>query len=253
MKRFRLLKADEIDVRVSTVKESGVSLLLYKDSRVDMNILDETLGMENWQRRHTLIDGQLFCDIGIRVVREDGSADWIWKQDVGVESYTEKEKGRASDSFKRACFNLGIGRELYSAPFIWVGSKAKGGCANISPKGTGFTCFDRFYVTHIGYAEDETINALEIRCGRGRADDPVAYSLGRREDGFEDIKNKLIDAKKINALKMVLKEKDITEEYILGCCKVGSLNEITESKHLWIIANIDQLKEGYGKWKAKAG
>ena len=92
---FRLLRADEIEARISTVTEKGCSILLYKDARCDMNILDETLGMENWQRSHELIDGQLFCSVGVYV---DNRKEWIWKQDVGTESYTEKEKGRASDA-----------------------------------------------------------------------------------------------------------------------------------------------------------
>lgn len=100
---FRLLRADEIDCRISTVSEKGLSLLLYKDARVDMTILDETVGPENWQRSHELINGNLFCNVGIKCGNE-----WVWKQDVGTESYTEKEKGQASDSFKRACFNWGI-------------------------------------------------------------------------------------------------------------------------------------------------
>lgn len=156
MKLFRLLKAGEIECRVSTVKKNGVSLLLYKDARCDQNILDETVGPDRWQRKHELIDGKLFCSVGIRYERGDGSGEWVWKQDVGTESFTEKEKGQASDSFKRACFNWGIGRELYSAPFIWVTD------ANITPKGNGFTCYDHFDVSHIAYAEDETISELEI-------------------------------------------------------------------------------------------
>ena len=96
---FRLLKADEIDVRVAQVKESGCSLLLYKDARVDMNILDTTpgIGPENWQRKHYECKGNLFCSVGIKI---DG--EWVWKDDAGAESQAEKEKGEASDSFKRA-------------------------------------------------------------------------------------------------------------------------------------------------------
>lgn len=112
MEKFRALEANEIDCRVSTCSEKGVSLLLYKDARCDMRILDEAVGPECWQRSHEVINGNLFCNVGIKV---DG--EWIWKQDVGTESYTEKEKGQASDSFKRACFNWGIGRELYTAPY----------------------------------------------------------------------------------------------------------------------------------------
>ena len=114
---FRPLTSEEIDCRVATCNENGVSLLLYKDARVDQNILDETFGIFGWQRSHQLIDGNLYCTVS---VRNPETGEWIHKQDVGKESNAEKEKGQASDSFKRACFNLGIGRELYTAPFIWI-------------------------------------------------------------------------------------------------------------------------------------
>ncbi len=114
---FRPLTSEEIDCRVSMCRESGVSLLLYKDARVDQNILDETFGIFGWQRSHQLIDGNLYCTVSIK---NPETGEWVHKQDVGKESNAEKEKGQASDSFKRACFNLGIGRELYTAPFIWI-------------------------------------------------------------------------------------------------------------------------------------
>lgn len=102
---FRTLRADEIDARIAQVKETGVSLLLYKDARCDMNILDETFGAFGWERNHEVIDGRLYCTVKIK---DPDSGEWISKQDVGTESYTEKEKGQASDSFKRACFNWGM-------------------------------------------------------------------------------------------------------------------------------------------------
>ena len=117
MKRFRTLKADEVDARVGTCNQNGFSLLLYKDARCDQNILDEAVGPENWQRRHYEVKGNMFCSVGIY---DDAKKDWIWKDDCGTESNTEKEKGEASDSFKRACFNWGIGRELYTSPFIYI-------------------------------------------------------------------------------------------------------------------------------------
>lgn len=158
MIEFRDLQRDEIDCRVSTISEKGVSILLYKDARVDMNILDETLGAENWQRTHEVIGGNLYCNVGIRVAREDGTAEWIWKQDVGTESYTEKEKGQASDSFKRACFNLGIGRELYTAPFIWVNA----GDAGVKTNSKGKLVCDNFYVEDIVIV-NKKILALAIK------------------------------------------------------------------------------------------
>lgn len=154
MCKFRDLRADEIDIRVGTVNEKGVTLLLYKDARVDMDILDETVGSGNWQRTHEVINGNLFCNVGIKL---DG--EWIYKQDVGVESYTEKEKGQASDSFKRACVNWGIGRELYTAPFIWI----KAGDVNIIKGKDGKpTTKDKFFVEKISI-KDKKIMGIAIR------------------------------------------------------------------------------------------
>ena len=171
---FRLLKADEIECRVSRISEKGLSLLLYKDARVDQNILDETVGPGNWTRSHELINGNLFCNVGIRIKREDGSYEWVYKQDVGTESYTEKEKGQASDSFKRACFNWGIGRELYTAPFIWIpaGKFAMAKGSNGKP-----TTYDRFDVTGIEYSPAGAISFLEITNEKMK---DVSYTFGKR-------------------------------------------------------------------------
>jgi hypothetical protein len=156
---FRDLRADEIDCRVATVNQKGLSLLLYKDARVDANILDETVGREFWQRKHEVIGGELFCSIGIYCDMFDGTKQWVWKQDVGVESFTEKEKGRASDAFKRAGFQWSIGRCLYTAPFIWITPDK----CNIQPKGDGkYTCYDRFFVEQI-IIENKKIVALSIK------------------------------------------------------------------------------------------
>ena len=153
--KFRDLTEKEIDVRVSTCSEKGVSLLLYKDARCDMNILDETVKPENWQRIHELINGNLFCNVAINVnYDKEKEPVWVSKQDVGVESYTEKEKGQASDSFKRACFNWGIGRELYSAPFIWITLDSK--------EINNGKCYTKFIVKEIGYNDKEEINKLVI-------------------------------------------------------------------------------------------
>jgi hypothetical protein len=145
---FRLLRADEIEARIARITNYSVSILLYKDARCDMRILDETVGPENWQRNHEVINGNLFCNVGI--LTENG---WVWKQDVGTESYTEATKGEASDSFKRACFNWGIGRELYTAPkidFKTSECKVKDG-----------KCYDRFRVDEIQY-DDNRITRLVV-------------------------------------------------------------------------------------------
>ena len=120
--KIRALRADEIECRVGIVSAKGCSLLLYKDARCDKRILDEVFGATNWQDKYELINGVLFCSVG---VYDDNKQDWVWKQDCGVESNTEKEKGQASDAFKRACFNWGIGRELYTKLFIWLNVPTK--------------------------------------------------------------------------------------------------------------------------------
>ena len=116
---FRDLKADEIDCRIAQIDEKGewLSLLLYKDARVDQNILDETVTPMGWQRDHKELKGNIYCGISIW---DKDKQQWITKWDCGKESFTESEKGEASDSFKRAGFNWGIGRELYTAPKIFI-------------------------------------------------------------------------------------------------------------------------------------
>lgn len=153
--KFRTLNANEIDCRIATIKQNGLSLLLYKDARVDQNILDETVGAYNWQRHHSRENAN--CTVAIW---DEDKRQWIEKEDTGTESFTEKEKGLASDSFKRACFNWGIGRELYSAPFIWISSEN----ADIKQGGTGkLQCFDNFAVEQILYDENRNIVALSIK------------------------------------------------------------------------------------------
>lgn len=112
---FRPLKANEVDVFPKMVKEKGCLILLYKDARCDMNILDETVGPYKWKREHSR-DNQN-CTVSIY---SDEIKQWVSKEDTGTESNQDKTKGLASDSFKRACFNWGIGRELYTSPFIWI-------------------------------------------------------------------------------------------------------------------------------------
>ena len=156
---FRDLREDEIECRVQSVKANGLVLLLYKNARCDMNILDETVGAENWQREHYECKGNLFCRVGIHSSRTKHDAlrnlelvtehEWVWKSDCGVESNTEKEKGEASDSFKRACFNWGIGRELYTSPFIWIPA-AK---CNIKDG----KCYDRFEVERISIVNKKIV------------------------------------------------------------------------------------------------
>ena len=169
--KFRDLTADEIEVRVQSIKQkdgkpTGAILLLYKNARCDMNILDETVGAENWQREHYDCKGNLFCRVGINInyVDKGSPAEWVYKSDCGTESNTEAQKGEASDSFKRACFNWGIGRELYTSPFIWI---TPDNCNIYDTKKTDkfgnkvFATNDRFTVKNI-IITDKRITSLAI-------------------------------------------------------------------------------------------
>ena len=204
MADIRLLNADEIEVRVQSVKSNGCILLLYKDARVDMRILDETYGPTGWKRTHEVINGNLFCNIDIW---DDVKKEWIRKQDVGVESYTEKEKGQASDSFKRAGFNVGIGRELYTAPFIWVNLQkgeveTKNGKSYMEPH-------LRFRVKSIGYNDKREINLLEIEDNNHK----VRYSLGKQT---------VNNSSKSNIQNIQSKESKNTSNGKLKCEKCGT-------------------------------
>jgi hypothetical protein len=151
---FRDLNAEEIECRVAQANEYGVSLLLYKDARCDQNILDETVGAMNWMRSHTRDNANCIVSIWDREKQQ-----WISKEDTGTESNTEKEKGLASDSFKRSCFNWGIGRELYTAPIIKIKPED---CTALKQYGDKWKCFDNFVVQKI-IIEKKRIMALAIK------------------------------------------------------------------------------------------
>ena len=164
--KFRKLKEEEIDCRVAQIDKSWCTLLLYKDARVDQNILDETVGAMNWQKRYVRDNAN--CIVGIW---DSEKNQWVEKEDTGTESFTEQEKGLASDSFKRACFNWGIGRELYTAPSIFILPHK-----DMIPKGKDSEFFEykegkystktRFYVDYIDYDEGN-IKDLIIRDHKG--------------------------------------------------------------------------------------
>ena len=168
---IRRLKASEVECRVSTsgVKADGTpyaTYLLYKDARVDMKILDEHFGPMNWQREHMLIGDRLYCTISIF---DEEKGIWIKKQDVGTESNAEPEKGQASDAFKRAAFNVGIGRELYTAPYISVDLKEGEYSSYEDPKTKKpkITPKLNLYVKDMDYDTQGNINLLVLRDRKG--------------------------------------------------------------------------------------
>ena len=192
--KFRELKPDEIQCRVQSVNKSGTgfSLLLYKDARCDMDILDETVSPLNWKREHSRDNAN--CTVSIWDKEKE---QWVSKEDTGAESYTEKEKGLASDSFKRACFNWGIGRELYTAPFIWI--NAKNGETYVSGKDNkgnpkySVSYQVKFFVDHI-----KTIDGKieELRIIDKEADIRFSYGiLNERAKEIDDGKEWLDETK----------------------------------------------------------
>ncbi len=165
MTNIRLLTKDEIEVKVKSVSDRGILLLLYKTARTDMDVLDEIFGPENWQSDYKEIKGNLYAGIGVR----DVNGVWVWKWDCGIESRSDgdgnEKKGEASDAFKRAGFKWGIGRELYTSPFIWVSSDV----VELCQRGGKYYMknpFERFYVSHIEYNDSREITKLTIS-GRG--------------------------------------------------------------------------------------
>ena len=146
---FRLLKADEIEIRRGrSYKNGNVELLLYKTARTDMNLLDEVYGVFGWAKDYKELNGTIYC--GVAVYSKE-SHTWLWKWDAGAEGNFEKEKSQASDSFKRACFNLGLGRELYTAPRVVV---------------TPESDYTTYTVEEIGY-EENRISPLKIADNKG--------------------------------------------------------------------------------------
>ena len=207
---FRTLKPTEIECRAQSVYDKTLKILLYKNARVDMNILDETVGSSNWQRTHEDIKGNLFCGVAIR---QDGN-EWIWKWDCGTESNTEAEKGESSDSFKRAGFNWGPGRELYTSPVVFIQ------CETV-PDGNRYKLKDRweFYDTKVSKIEYEDFNGsrriskLEItRKGsvifKWQSDTEIREQMTKGETLFATISEK-------DGLKAMCKQKGVTQRWML--------------------------------------
>lgn len=250
---FRTLKAGEIDCRIAQATEKGVSILLYKDARVDQNILDETVGAMNWQRHHSRENAN--CTVSIW---DQTKGQWIEKEDTGTESNTEAEKGLASDSFKRACFNWGIGRELYTAPFIWVPVPD---CTITKNKAGNWASYDRFEVSAIGYDSERNINRLSIRNTKTKK---VVFSIGATKECApeppaapaeaapqekdpevepQNIGKLKIDTTQVAALTAAAKNHGVTIEKINRLYKVSSLADLTQNQFSNINANWENIKK----------
>lgn len=238
--KIRLLRADEIECRIGTISEKGISLLLYKDARADMKILDEVFGPMNWQRKHEVIGGSLYCTVS---VWDDGKKQWISKMDVGTESHTEKEKGQASDSFKRACVSLGIGRELYTAPFIWVNA----GKVGIEKRQDGkFYTQDKFTVIDISYDEGNRMitglaivnrdgnKVYELKAGKAVvSEQPETRETGKSTDKADE---------NATAIWKELERTGVALDAVLERYGVGSIQEMDDATYRKAMSSLKRTK-----------
>lgn len=202
-----LLQANEISCRIQQISEKGLSLLLYVTSRDGQKRLDEKYGPLGWQDRYEVIDGDLYCIIS---AWDEEKKMWISKEDVGTASYTAKEKGRASDAFKRACVKHGIGRELYTAPFIWIGAKDAG--IKVDSNGKASTR-KKFSVNLIKYTSDCKIDELEI------VDDDMNIV-------YKKYPSQKIDIIKYDVLRKKLDEAGVSMDTIVELFHVNTLQEL---------------------------
>ena len=233
---IRLLRADEIECRVGMISEKGLSLLLYKDARVDMKIMDEVYGPFNWQRKHEMIGGNLYCTVSIW---DEEKQQWISKMDVGTKSNTEQEKGEASDSFKRACFSHGIGRELYTAPFIWIGAEK----VSIKRKNDRYTTYDKFKISSISYNENREITGISIINQDGR----VVYSLIDRslgQQGLPELQKEHTDPvdEHAQAINKELERTGVALDTVLQRYGVKSVQEMDDNTYKKAMNSLKRTK-----------
>ena len=235
--KFRLLRADEIDARISTCNQYGVGLLLYKDARCDQNILDETVTPMNWQRHHSRDNANCIVSIW-----DENKKQWIEKEDTGTESFTEKEKGLASDSFKRACFNWGIGRELYTAPNMFIFKKDLKTLEEVHQGNSKkWTCKDSFKVTDIQYIDEKIVYVKVLNLKTNKEIEFGTPAQAQQE--AQKIENSFINEVKVKALIDRCKKEGIDGEKILKLYKVSFFNDLTEKQYANINEHWEKIKE----------
>lgn len=170
---FRTLKPEEIKVRIGNITQFGASLVMYVEARTIMDILDGTVGAENWESDYKDVKGVLYGGIGIYSEKKENN---IWKWDCGTESFSEKEKGESSDAFKRAAVKWGISRELYKGPKVSVKvatqSRQDGKGYQIADKKDN-SKLSNAYVSDIAYDENRNIVKLIIMTRYWDADNKV--------------------------------------------------------------------------------
>lgn len=244
---IRSLNASEVEARVGQVyPDKGVSLLLYKDARCDMTILDECVGPMGWQRKHEFKDGKLYCSVGIW---DDAKQEWVWKEDVGTESNMEADKGQASDAFKRACVNWGIGRELYTAPFIFV---PVGKVTLVKGRNGKMQCRDKFDVVELDTDDTGRIRkiAIDVKGERvftwgGKKQKPKRDSSKADVDRFMELSERMVPIMGADSREDVFEE--LKRRY--GTTDEGNLDrskmpEMTKWMHLCVTCGAMVDEEG---------
>lgn len=224
----RKLRADEIEVRVGSVMKGAATLLLYKDARCDMNILDESVGVMGWKREHSRDNAN--CTVSIWDAEKQ---QWISKEDTGTESQTEREKGLASDSFKRACVNWGIGRELYTAPRIKIKCSTQE-----KQNGRGYELSNRWeffgaYVSKIAYDDNGNICTLEIM-----KDGQQIYWFDENVEHYPEVSKAMDDM-----TELVTKEQAQT---VMQTCDAYGVDRNVVLKYYKVEQFTDLTKENYG-------
>lgn len=212
------LTIDQIDFRIQSINKGGfATILAYKDARVDINRLNAVCGVLGWQRRHTRDNHN--CVVSIW---DDKKQHWVEKEDVGTESNTEQQKGLASDSFKRACFNLGIGIELYDYPVIsvklndneWEKYKDKNG---YDKQRATWNLKLKEWIWHSEFTEDGKICVLAAKDEKGKI--RFKWSSGISHNG-EKIGTDEIDLDKVEkAYSYIVTQIEDEEQDDITCAK----------------------------------
>lgn len=204
---------------------------------MDQKILDDTFGPFGWKRSHQSIEGNLYCTVEIY---DKGTGTWVAKQDVGTTGFAEKEKSQASDSFKRACFNWGIGRELYTAPFIWVPA----GKADIIKKADNngrqekYYCNDSFSVSSIGYNSKREITELKIVNNQGK----LVYELKEKVKAQKEMQEESLSKIQMDSLKAELKRTGVTMEAVQDRYRIRTPETMSEKSYNKVMSALSKTK-----------
>lgn len=239
---FRALKAEEIEVRIGSITEKGLSLLLYMDARAAALLLDETAGPMNWRCSYRDVNGKMYCSVDIW---DSDKKEWVSKENVGTVSNTEAEKGEASDGLKRAVATWGV-RELYTSPFMWIDKEQlkSHSCNDWNGKKT-WKSNDKFEVSSVN---------IEINGYSRRITELQITNTSTRQVCFEWSLNKgqkkptkpvktqaapeTATAEQIDFLSQVYKGENLEK-----LCNANGINDIKELPYSKAIALIDKLRE----------